>query len=365
MQKKLIALAIASLAAPAFAQSNVSIYGSLDATFATMTNDGVGVGQNDVTHKTSRLGFKGSEDLGNGYKAFFQLEERFKLDTATADGDLRWKDKAWVGLEGGFGKVSFGRIPTALDIIYGGGKAGNVDTIADWNGRKAKATTRFDNGISYSSPKLGGMVTIHAATAFGDQAKERGFTKLDGTGNGTESTGGANAVRPYDIAANVSFGKAFVEAGYQASGSYGSDNAGKDAFYKSIIVNGGYNFGFMNLYAAFVQSKSYEKNGLGTDGIKYTQYEIGADVKAGANGKVYVTLGQSKGKDAAGDIKPANGGASAEKYTKLGVAYIHSLSKRTQLLAATSYAKQSEGFGGVNNLKDNQVGLQVGVRHAF
>ena len=345
MQKKLIALAIASLAAPAFAQSNVSIYGSLDATFATMTNDGVGVGQNDVTHKTSRLGFKGSEDLGNGYKAFFQLEERFMLDTSTADGSLRFKDKAWVGLEGGFGKVSFGRIPTALDIIYGGSKAGNDDTIADWNGRKAKAITRFDNGISYTSPKLGGMVTMHAATTAGDQAKERG-TGTDG-----------DRFRPYDIATNVSFGKAFVEAGYQYGGSQN--------FYKSIIVNGGYNFGFMNLYAAFVQSKSFEKEGLGTDGIKYTQYEIGADVKAGANGKVYVTLGQSKGKNSAGDIKPNNGGVSAEKYTKLGVAYVHSLSKRTQLLAATSYAKQNDGFTGGGEAEDNQIGLQVGLRHAF
>jgi len=354
MQKKLIALAVAGLmSSAAFAESGVTMYGSLDATYATLTNDGVGVGMNDVTHKTSRLGFKGSEKLGNGMTAFFQLEERFMLDNATSDGDLRWKDKAWVGLQGGFGKVSFGRIPTALDIIYGGSKAGNKDTIADWNGRKAKAITRFDNGVSYTSPKLGGMVTINAATTSGDQAKERGFTKADGTGNGIDG----DKFRPYDISGNVSFGKAFVEAGYQYGGSQN--------YYKSMILNGGYKFDFMNLYASIVQSKSFQKDGGGVSGIKYTQYEIGADFKAGANGLVAVTLGHSKGKDSAGAIKPSNGGASAKNYTKLGVAYIHSLSKNVDLLAATSYATQKEGFGSAGSLKDNQVGVQAGLRVGF
>ena len=89
MQKNLIALAVAGLAAlPAFAQSNVTVYGLVDMGYKwsgdnmddrvssrSALDSGMSAG--------SRLGFKGTEDLGNGMKAGFVLEQGLNLDTGT------------------------------------------------------------------------------------------------------------------------------------------------------------------------------------------------------------------------------------------------------------------------------------------
>jgi predicted porin len=111
MQKKLIALAVAGLvSAPAFAQSNVTIYGVADA--------GLGIGDhgsNDFQGvisgvlSGSRIGFKGSEDLGNGMKAVFQLEQGFDIGNgAEHREDRTFSRQSWVGLSGAFGTVGLG-----------------------------------------------------------------------------------------------------------------------------------------------------------------------------------------------------------------------------------------------------------------
>ena len=77
MKRNLLALALlASLAGTAFAQSNVTIYGIVDNGFIKETGSDITMGQNVL----NRIGFKGSEDLGRGYKATFQLEKRFTLN---------------------------------------------------------------------------------------------------------------------------------------------------------------------------------------------------------------------------------------------------------------------------------------------
>ena len=117
MQKKLIALAVAGLASTAaFAQSNVTVYGVMDATY-----DYVGASQstaatkvkNDsrVSANSSYLGFKGAEDLGNGLKAVFQIEGNLFNDNAGGwDGSAR---DTYVGLTGGFGTVVAGTLTAA------------------------------------------------------------------------------------------------------------------------------------------------------------------------------------------------------------------------------------------------------------
>ena len=348
MQKKLIALAVASmLTAPAFAQTNVKIYGSLDALFATFTNDGASTNLDDSTHKTSRLGFQGEEDLGGGLKAFFQLEERFFLDTATVDGKYRFKDKAWVGLKGGFGEVSFGRVPTVMDRVYGGGKIAQIDTIADVANRRAEADTRVDNGISYVSPKFG-PVTLYAHTAVKEANKGK---------------------TPLGIAANATFGPAFVEAGWQKDGvADGTPNTSVQAVtnllvssttnhvqnqYKTWSLNGGYKFTGFSLYAGYFQSKAYDQPYAATRLNKHVRYALGAEAKVGANGGLYATLSQGK--------REQFNGVDQNTYTKLGVAYQHNLSKRTQLITAASFERQDNAFAG----EDQRIGLQAGLRHAF
>jgi predicted porin len=119
MQKKLIALAVASLASgAAFAQTNVTMYGIADAGYVWSQGDALVTGTNKFSGiqsgllSGSRLGFKGEEALGNGLKAIFTLEygaeHRQQLRRRATGGSLNARQQ-FVGLAGGFGTVALGR----------------------------------------------------------------------------------------------------------------------------------------------------------------------------------------------------------------------------------------------------------------
>ena len=149
INKNVMAVAVAAaLAAPvaAFAQaSNVQIYGTLDmsveqiwlkGTKAEAVNSAPGTGQvvgaqgkNDLYSQSSRLGFKGTEDLGNGLKAWFQIENGLNVDGRQNAMTGAWAGRnSALGLEGGFGNVFVGNWDTPYKSVlassmgnYGGG----------------------------------------------------------------------------------------------------------------------------------------------------------------------------------------------------------------------------------------------------
>ena len=115
MQKKLIALAVAGLASSAaFAQSNVTIYGIADIAYVHSSSGSSKTnGVDSGGWSSSRLGFKGTEDLGDGMKAVFTLEYGLSPDvnsgvgvTATGGGNAR---QTWVGLQNSMGTIKLGR----------------------------------------------------------------------------------------------------------------------------------------------------------------------------------------------------------------------------------------------------------------
>ena len=107
MKKQLLALSLlAAFAGMAHAQSNVTIYGLMDTGFIKETGSDLKMGE----WNSSRLGFKGTEDLGSGYKATFQLEKRFYVNDGAKNGDLEFEGASNVGLAGPFGAVRLGRI---------------------------------------------------------------------------------------------------------------------------------------------------------------------------------------------------------------------------------------------------------------
>ena len=95
------------LAGAAQAQSSVQIYGNLDVGINKLTGTTAQIGKRD----NNRLGFKGTEDLGDGLKALFQLEIRFDPDTGVIEGGTRplFQGQSRVGLQGGFGTARLGR----------------------------------------------------------------------------------------------------------------------------------------------------------------------------------------------------------------------------------------------------------------
>ena len=115
MKKTLLAMAALAAACGVQAQSNVTIYGVLDSGVEHLTN--VGATRSGLTRMPglgvsvpSRLGFRGTEDLGGGLKAVFTLESGFGTDTGTLNqGGRFFGRQAFVGLSGSWGAVTLGR----------------------------------------------------------------------------------------------------------------------------------------------------------------------------------------------------------------------------------------------------------------
>ncbi|MBS7405442.1 MAG: porin, partial [Oxalobacter sp.] len=123
MKKTLLAAVLSGLlSAAAYAQSSVNIYGILDTGLIKESGSDVRMGD----YMSSRIGFRGTEDLGNGLKATFELEQRFRLNDGTPSSsyswdeklrnrlgrndDTRWTGYANVGLAGQWGAVRLGRV---------------------------------------------------------------------------------------------------------------------------------------------------------------------------------------------------------------------------------------------------------------
>jgi predicted porin len=167
MKKHLIALAVAgAVAAPVMAQ-NVTVYGvlgggyvSTETTSTTATN-----ADNDQLSSTV-WGLQGSEDLGGGMKASFQLEKDFQLGSG-ADSNIDLWNLSVVRIAGSFGTVSFGRQGTAYDSHKSFGNVGanffsSTDQYLDDMGDKFDGTVRFDTptyagfAASFSNTQIAG-----------------------------------------------------------------------------------------------------------------------------------------------------------------------------------------------------------------
>lgn len=183
---KLVMLASAALgivAAPAFAQSNVTIYGLLDS--AIVISKGAPTSQSTKLESGvsngSRIGFRGTEDLGGGMEALFTLESGVLLDTGASDQNATlFGRQAFVGLRSNAGTVTAGRQYTP---IYN--TLTMVDPLSNNYGGASgqlmsgeKAGTRMNNTVMYASPKWNGLST-QLAYGFGEQpgdsAKSRQF----------------------------------------------------------------------------------------------------------------------------------------------------------------------------------------------
>ena len=184
MQKKLIALAVAGLASTAaFAQTNVTIYGIVDMagayTHSQVANTKNQWSINSGMLSTSRIGFKGVEDLGNGLKALFTLEYGLLADTSNGIGASTAASavarQQFVGLTGGFGTVVAGHLQTTgLDFAVASSALGGSSALGAFNvvGTGSSIATaaaksvvnagaRASNAVAYISPSFGGVTLAY------------------------------------------------------------------------------------------------------------------------------------------------------------------------------------------------------------
>jgi predicted porin len=297
---------LAAVSGTAFAQSSVTIYGKLDQGFAR----GIGADKFSLSQAAgSRIGFRGTEDLGGGLKANFQIEHRFNPDTGTeSTAGTFWAGRSIVGVEGGFGRVDLGRDYTAAFWTSLAGDVFGWDGIASNNTatRAGGATAiRFANGITYTSPSFGGITLRANATV-----KEGADTK-----NGTSfQIGYANG---------------------PLSATLASETTAADLKYTGI--GGAYNMGAATVNALVAKSET-------AAGVQGDSMVLGLVVPMGA-----VTLKASYATLEVGNVKTVQ---------QLGLGARYALSKRTDLY--TSFANNSKAAAGT---KKN--GMEFGMQHNF
>ncbi len=229
MNKSLLALALfGACAGVAQAQSAVQIYGTLDAGMIKRTGQSLAIGK----RANNTLGFKGTEDLGNGLKAVFQLEMRYEPDSGTieqgAGGVQRplFQGQSRVGLQGGFGMVRLGRGLTAFqetstqfEPFHGVPSPAGFQTdltvagyTSDPLGLVGNSTNRFSNAVFYNSPEIAGF---QINTTIATREGSAGSTAIQGRGTAAvpQFRSGADAsANPYSVSATYKNGPAAMMA---------------------------------------------------------------------------------------------------------------------------------------------------------
>ena len=354
MKKSLIALAVLAASGAAMAQSSVTLYGVADAGVTYLNGKDNWSGVTSGNKLASRIGFRGTEDLGGGLKANFVLEGGINLDTGdgksggATDSGFQFKRQSTVGLAGNFGEVRLGRELTAAfkatgrydvfgSVGLGYSRLWADGAVADANANATAVTTnlRVSNMVTYVSPDFTGF-KVGLNYGFGETTNGNSDSSYLGAGlmydNGPLSLGlglerlnnGANSVAVSDI----------------------------DAW----SLGGSYDFGVAKLLAGYRESKVDRATGEN----KRLGYYVAATAPVGA-GTVRVSYNRYEN-------ELANVKGKADQFA---IGYVYGLSKRTSVYGTYAYLKNKDGANlytlGSGGLKTNgsQQGVQVGVSHAF
>lgn len=348
MNKISLPFAIASVAlyanTAALAQSNVTLYGSLDAAAYSKQLSGE-TRQKTLTSgimNASRWGVRGTEDLGDGLKARFDMSSFIRLDTgdsgrSAADGF--WGRFAWVGLEGGFGLARLGRIstPNFINTIrfnpYADASLGPVfmhtylpSAAQPLMTSHGATDSSWANSLSYTTPSLGGFeVAVQAAASEGSTAGRR----LGGSvyyGSGPFAAG----LSVEDLTGmSLNFSKPPASVLMKTS--------------RTVQLGASYDLQAVKLFG---QVQRTELENPATT-IKLQTSQLGAAVPIGT-GRVLASYAHT--------AKTQTAVADAKRDT-LSIGYDHFLSKRTDLYAVLVSDKvDTLGRG---------TGLALGLRHSF
>lgn len=351
-RQRLIALAgLAALCTPwaAHAQGNVTIYGILDVLMEHRTAmDAAGNGRSALSSgglNTSRWGLRGTEELGGGLKAVFNLESEIAMDTG-ATGSALFGRQANVGLEGGWGRLVGGRsYSTTYDFLlpfdpmgyapfYSWATSGGA--IAT-NARKDGMVTGVSNLLKYQGTF--GPVKLGASYGFG------------------EVTGAANAGRFAALAAAYTAGP-FAAAVVVDQRNGATVTAGAYDKEKAVHLGASYNFDPVKIFAG---QRRYKKEIAAGGDAKSTMSWVGASWSV-------TPVVELTGAFYKQDIKSGVSGTDDPKLLSLRGTY--ALSKRTRLYAVAGRATSKDG--GVvsvsrddNGFRDAQTGYGIGIQHRF
>jgi len=359
MKTSMAAFALLATASAVSAQSSVSVYGVIDSAYAH--GSGSLTSRSFLTsgaNTTSRIGFRGTEDLGGGLTAGFVLESQVFVDTgegqpsnsnnqttgtSTAPAGtqgLTFARRSTVSLTGGFGELRLGRDFTAhyrnrVEVDpFGNAGVGSIQPFAGSIG--GVISTRASNMIGYFlPPKLGGIY-----------GQVQHYMGENPSGTATSKNGTGNSIR-----LGFANGPVNVSVGYGRT-SYNTTATTGDITTTNLGAQ--YDLGFVRLMGGLYRDRVAQ-----LVPIKAKGYTIGGIVPVGA-GEIKFALSQY-GTDS---------GALHPDVKKLSAGYVYNLSKRSALYA--TLARVSNTGGSAVSLNQTttapntkSTGFDVGMRHLF
>ena len=401
MKKTLAALAVLGAFAGTAAAADVTLYGLVDYGFnyQHVDADVKNVDASDSfkmmssQNSGSRFGLKGTEDLGNGLKVGFVLENGFDADTGSlANGGRLFGRESQVNLQGAFGTVSFGRVGELVSANGSYALMGKASPFSggwqDSVGQKyvyANGFDRYDNMITYVTPSFNGF-KVHAQYSFKNDGKD---------GDGVE--GKASADRYYAIGATFETQNLYLVGVVDSKnwGSIATDTDGHELDDQlSVTLGGAYDFGFMKLYASgqyfdnakTVGTRSAQTSGAISGGYSFftaAKYNDDGKRTAGAAGQgaegyginiavgVPAFGGTAKAQIAYMDAEAVEDSDLNVTRWSIAVGYDYNLTKRTSVYTAAAYTRDdlSNEYVKQNSTKygDNPTTIEVmaGLIHKF
>jgi predicted porin len=333
MNRSLLLAAAATVASTSvLAQSNVTIYGRLNTTVERQKTTTLDVAEGGnvsssasiwaLQNNASRIGFKGTEDLGGGLKAGFQIEHGFNVDSGTQSQTAFWARQSEVWLGGNFGTVRLGNFTSeayyaTADYVsmHNHDTGTSSDALYAYIGRNT-------NKIAYRAPEFVKGLSLEAAASL------------------KESTA-AGAFNTYDIAANYDMGPLHLGFGYEKA-----DDA-KQFAVRALYELGAFTFG------GYIQR---DKNVFVADGSR-TNVRVSGMYTMGAS-EFHLNFGT------AGKI----GDIADSKANQFTAGYNYNLSKRTKVYAFYTKLDVKDGAAALGLYGDGLKefsSLAFGVRHNF
>ncbi len=387
-KKSLIAVAVLGATAFSVQAADVTMYGKVDTGLQFKTNE-VTKGNQTVTdtdtfsmenglNSASRFGIKGSEDLGNGMKVSFQLENGFKSDSGVFKTDGKLFDRqATVALSSDFGTLTMGRVGgigsgAGFDLVYGYGDAfdgGSPNVLG------LAKSDRYDNMVTYQTPKFAGL-----------QATVQYSFNEDSTDKGREGSSAVNRYASAGLTGN--FGALNTVLAYEFQNYQSVADGARSEDGHIVYLGGNYDCGFAKTFVMgqyFKGLKVGSVTGLGMLGdIKGVQPdttledEFDADYNKGAKGyglHLGTIVPISNGDLTVGayyvdgTAETSKTGVEERDFDYMGLAtkYEYRLSKRTSVyLGAGFYKATVDATSGQNNEIEQKVGeVYTGLTHAF
>ena len=329
MNKKILSTMVGAVLAGGLsvAAADIVVFGHIDTSIDATDQDG---GSDDINFhcNTCSIGFKGSEDLGNGLKAIFKLDFQYNVFSRQTTSFLD-RDQ-WLGLAGSnWGQVRWGTISTPykshgamIDPLYRTALQGRARGVqSDFhNGAGENLQGRADHTIRYDTPDWNGL---KAAVFYTLDSDERDGVPGPGNPKGEEDND------PYGVGVQYSNGNLLGFADWQDNNGSKKDTGGDISAWK---VGGKYStkafgmrFGF---YGQYEDASIDEASAANITDLDFQLWHIAASVQLG-NTMAYYAFGQ-------GEYDNNGLGGKSDDYDTWTLAIIHNLSKRTKLYAGFS-----------------------------